>query len=329
MLILVFIAALIFNQLLVYGISQAKGQLKIVMNAVPVTEVLEDTAVADSVKYKLEFIQDVRSYAFDSLGIERNENYTTFYDQKQRPLLWVLSAAEPFELKAYQWTFPVVGKVGYKGFFNWNRALIERSSLKEKGYDTDLSTAGGWSTLGYFKDPVLSQMLRHNEGMLAELIIHELTHGTLYVKSDVTFNENLASFIGEHGAEMYLDHRYGKNSEQLRQYLAERNDHKLFSSLALKYSRKLDSLYKTEEKEMERKKRDLIFQFVSEVKRSPFANQRFKTYARKAYSSGNAFFLSYVRYDSKLGDFQKELDEKYKGDLRAYLAALKLRYGKH
>ncbi len=329
MLIMLFILALVFNQLLVYGISQGKGQLKIVLGAVPVSDVINDPVTPDSVKRKLLLIQEIREFAFDSLGINESENYTTFFDQKGKALLWVLTAAEPYEMKSYQWKFPVVGKVGYKGFFNLNRGIIERAQLKAKGYDTDLGKVSGWSTLGYFKDPVLSQMLRNNDGMLAELIIHELTHGTIYVKSDVTFNENLASFIGEQGAVMFLDHHYGKNSKELKEYLDERSDHKAFSTAALKYSKKLDSLYRLNlpEEKTKENKQALIMKFVREIRHHPFNNRRFNSYAKKAYSAGNAFFLSYVRYDSKLKSFEKELNDDHNGNLRSFLDSLKLEYG--
>ena len=33
-----------------------------------------------------------------------------------------------------------------------------------------------------------------------QVFIHELTHGTLYVKDGVSYNENLASFVGDEGA---------------------------------------------------------------------------------------------------------------------------------
>lgn len=323
-----FCVALIFNDLLVYGLSQGKGQLKIILDAQPVPEVLSDANVHDSIKDKLQFIQEIRKYAFDSLGITPNENYTTYYEQHGKPLLWVLTAADPYKMKAYEWRFPVVGRVGYKGYFDRSRAYIEEADLRLQGLDTDVGQVGGWSTLGYFKDPVLSQMLRNSKGMLAELIIHELTHGTIYVKSNVTFNENLASFIGEQGAIRFLSLAFGDSSTELKSYLREKRDEKLFSETALRYASQLDSLYKVHpDSSAGRAKREIILSFVSEIKDYPFQNRRFKTYAMKSLRAGNAFFLSFIRYESKLGDFQTELDSLHKGNLHAYLASLKLKYG--
>lgn len=97
--------------------------------------------------------------------------------------MYVVTACAPFAFQPRMWHFPVVGSFPYKGFFEKNKALAEAKKIKEEeGLEVSVRTAGGWSTLGWFKDPVLSNMLNRSEGDLANLIIHELTHGTLFVK---------------------------------------------------------------------------------------------------------------------------------------------------
>ena len=76
----------IFNfSLVIYGFGQLKGQLHIVMNARSLKEVLNDSAVPDSVKQKIAFIELVKKYAIDSLELKPSQNYTTFYDQENKP----------------------------------------------------------------------------------------------------------------------------------------------------------------------------------------------------------------------------------------------------
>ena len=82
--------------------------------------------------------------------------------------------------------------------------MLEKE-LKEEGLDTNIRTAGGWSTLGWFEDPILSNMLNDSEAGFAELLIHELTHGTLFVKDSVRFNENLATFYWDQRNREILD----------------------------------------------------------------------------------------------------------------------------
>ena len=206
-------------------------------------EVLDDKAVPDSVKQKIQFIETVKRFAIDSIGLKPSENYTTFYDQDNKPLLWVLTVSEPFKLKAYEWKFPLLGSVSYKGFFDYDNAKEEELSMKSQGYDTDLGEVSAWSTLGWFHDPILSNMIYRSKGQIAELIIHELTHSTIYLKSNVNLNENLASVCGEQGAIRFLKSVYGEKSDELTDYLNRKEDYDRFSRQMLIGTHLLDSLY--------------------------------------------------------------------------------------
>lgn len=239
------LCCLIFHNILIYGISQGKGQLAIVINAKPIDELLQQENCSDSVKQKLILIQEIKQFAIDSLGINPSENYSSYYDQTNQQKLLTISACEPFSFKAKEWTFPFLGTVSYKGFFNAEKAKKEILKLKQHNFDVDVYTPSGWSTLGWFNDPVLSGMLKRNDGQLANLIIHELTHGTLYVKDNVTFNENLSNFIGDKGAQQFLIYKYGKTSKQYATYFQNKNDEAIYNEYILKSKNRLDSLYKT------------------------------------------------------------------------------------
>ena len=229
LLFVAFLILCVFNyKVLNYGIAQAKGEIKILMDVKDINEVLASKDFPDSLKPKLVLIQEIKKFAEDSLGIKKSENYTTIYDQKGYTLMWMLMASKPFAMEAKQWHFPFLGDFSYKGFFDKKKARTEQYNLKQEGYDTELGKASGWSTLGWFKDPVLSNMLYNSKGVLAELIIHELTHGTLYVKNNVDFNENLASFVGEKGAEKFLLMKFGKHSEEITNYKSNLADEKVF-----------------------------------------------------------------------------------------------------
>jgi predicted aminopeptidase len=263
----------------------------------------------------------------------KSDNYTSYYDQKGKPRLLTISAAEPFDLEAYHWTFPVLGSVSYKGYFNRKRADREILDLRMKGYDVDLYYPSGWSTLGWFKDPVLSGMLKREEHDLADLIIHELTHGTLYVKSSVTFNENLANFIGDKGAEKFLLSRFGPRSKEYRQYKRSKSDEKVYSTYMLAASYRLDSLYmhlnashlSVEEKKAAKTK--LLTDISIKVMKLPlFQKKKYFKYSLQSFREGNAFFMSFRRYDSQYDIFDNEFRRNYNSDLRPYLEALKQRY---
>ncbi|MEM9024906.1 MAG: aminopeptidase, partial [Bacteroidota bacterium] len=65
-----------------------------------------------------------RQFAIDSLGINDSENYRSVYDQQGEPILWVVTACDPYSLDRHYWHYPFLGKLGYMGAF---QALQGRS----------------------------------------------------------------------------------------------------------------------------------------------------------------------------------------------------------
>ncbi|GAB5523548.1 MAG: aminopeptidase [Roseivirga sp.] len=316
-----------------YGLMQLRGQLRVVNNAIPLEEFLQLPETTDDERFKVQVIQEARTFAFDSLGINYSDNYTKIFDQEDKPSMYVVTACEPFEFKAKLWKFPVVGSVPYKGFFIREKAMEEARSIRAAdSIDVSVRTAGGWSTLGWFNDPVLSNMLKRSEGDLASLIIHELTHGTLYIKDSVTFNENLASFIGDKGAVLFLEAKYGKRAPEVKDFLARQADEELFKNYMLFASKKLDSTYvamasvegmtRVEKQEI---KDQMIEGIRSGIDTVSFQSDRYKAYFEK-YKPDNTFFMSFLRYNSVLGLLEEELNDNFGGDLKRYLIYLKETY---
>jgi predicted aminopeptidase len=317
--------------LLVYGINQGIGQLRIVWNAKPIEEVMRDPAFPDSLKQKLKLIDEVRKFAIDSLGLKDTDNYKTLFDQKGEELMWVVTACAPFELKPKTWTFPIVGEVPYKGFFDKEKAKKERDRLVQEGFDVSVRNPGGWSTLGWFKDPILSEMLKRSEGDLASLIIHEMVHATLWVKDSVDFNENLASFIGDTAAYDFLAYKYGKQSKAYTTYLYEDQDYRKFSKYILMASGKLDSLYQTlqpdESVDEKKKKKEAMMKAI--VQNMDTLKLELNKNPSKRYEKrlpNNTYFMAYRHYQSKQTTFKEDFDQRYHGDLRAYVKFLSTKY---
>ncbi|HEY0029781.1 MAG TPA: aminopeptidase [Bacteroidia bacterium] len=333
-LLLVFLLiCLVWHKLVIYGLEQGEGQLELVWNARPVEDVLKDPSFPDSLKLKLNLITEIKQYTIDSLGMEPSENYTRVYDQKNQAVLFTVSGCEPFAFKPKEWRFPVLGTVPYVGFFNKEKARKEVLKLKAEGYDVDIYSPSGWSTLGWFRDPILSNMLKQNERSIANLIIHELTHGTLFIKNDVNFNENLANFIGDKGAERFLIMKYGKDSKQHEDYIQNKVDEKIYDDYILKGAERLDSLYKRmmddEETDLVRKekKKKMIMEIVVGVNRLPlYKKKNYFNYTLQAFHEGNAFFMSFTRYDSQYDFFESEYKRLYNSDLKKYMIAMKEKY---
>lgn len=318
--------------LILYGFSQLRGQLKIVWNARPVQEILESPLYPDSLKDRLRFIQEVRKYAVDSLGLKESSNYTTLYDQEGKPLLMVLTASEAFSISPYRWHFPVLGSVPYKGFFDFEKGAEEQRMLKQKGYDTDYGEVSAWSTLGWFKDPILSGMLDRDDGHLAELIIHELTHATLYVKDDVDFNENLASFVGEQGAIRFLEDKFGSDSEKLLHYKHRLSDYTVFSQFMVEATKRMDSLYSaiaSYDIETKKTKKDSAFSALKvELRSLPFADSSRFTGVFEKRKPNNAYLLNFVRYDAQKDSLNMIFKKKYEENFGDFIQAMKNQFGK-
>ena len=318
-------------ELVSYGYMQARGQLEVIMNAQPIDDLLEDPLFPDSLKTKLRLVSEIRQYSIDHLGINDADSYKTVFDQKGKTTLWNLTACEPFALEAKTWSFPLLGSFPYKGFFDLEKAKEERKALIDEGYDTRIRPVNGWSTLGWFDDPILSNMLSRPEGALAELIIHELTHGTLYIKDSAEYNENLATFIGEQGARQFLLSKYGSLSQELDEYIGREHDNEKYIDHFIRGGSLLDSLYGTMNASMtyDRKlgmKKALIQEIVNQLDTITFISNR--NYSRRFAKTlpNNAFFMSFMRYHAKQGLFEHEFKVDHKSDIKSYLTYLKQKY---
>ena len=114
-------------------------------------------------------------------------------------------AAPRDSLEPYTWWFPIVGRIPYRGYFNKDRADAEAAEMEQRGYDTMVRPAVAFSSLGFFNDPLLSNLLRLSRVELAGVIIHELFHRTYFLASDVMFDESAATYVGSAGAVKFFE----------------------------------------------------------------------------------------------------------------------------
>jgi predicted aminopeptidase len=131
------------------------------------------------------------------------------------------------------------------------------------------------------------------------LLLHELTHGTIYLPGGTEFNEGLASFVGWQGALEFARRRRGIASEQydrtVRAFAAEeRRDAK-----ALEVFKKLDELYR------------------SGAPRDEILAKRDKVAGRKVNNAEILMQRRYGRYD----EFREKF-EKAGGEWRDFFEAL-------
>ncbi len=72
----------------------------------------------------------------------------------------VLSGAYRDRLQPITWWFPIVGRVPYKGFFDFQAAVQAAADLHRLGFDAYVRPSPAFSTLGWFDDPIVSTSLQ-------------------------------------------------------------------------------------------------------------------------------------------------------------------------
>ena len=317
LLFILFSGFLYYQDVILYGALQAKGQILILLTARPIATYLDDADYPDSLKLRIQQIQQIKAYS-EKIGLKATNNYTSLYDQKNKASLWNLSACHPYKFENKIWSFPFLGSFGYKGFFDLSQAQIEREYLEKEGYDTRIRSVNAWSTLGWFKDPILSNMLNNTEAQIAETLFHELTHNTLFLKNQLQFNENLASFFGKKASIDYLNFFYGPHAEQMTDYLSDLEDSEKFRQHILRGKQSLDVLYQsfgdTDDLNFKAaKKNKTIRSIVNHLDTIQFCNINYYSIFNKSLPN-NTYFMSYTRYyaeehklDSIFNYYEKDL----------------------
>ena len=235
-----------------YLLQQAPGQLSILLNREAIPKLLEDPGLDPEVRAKLELVLDVKKYAEDQVGLVHNKNYTVYTEIDRDAVVYTLSACPPLSFKIMTWKFPIVGEAPYLGFFKKSNGDEKKAKLEAEGYDVYLRPAGAYSMLGIASDPVYSPLLKDNDADLANLVVHELTHATIWVPGQVEFNESVALFVGNQGSLEYLSRRFGPESEPVRYAQGANEDDKLFSVFLGELYRELETLYQSDAPDAEK-----------------------------------------------------------------------------
>lgn len=190
-----------------YYMQAAAGQWQVLRKREPIVEVMDDEGSSQELVERLRLVQDARDFSIETLGLPDNKSYRSYADIERDFVVWNVFAAPEFSLQPRQWCFPIAGCVNYRGYFSRDDAYREAGRLADDGYDVAVGGISAYSTLGNFKDPVLSSMLRWDDIQLVGTLFHELAHQVLYVKDDSAFNESFATAVEEFGLRRWLEER--------------------------------------------------------------------------------------------------------------------------
>ena len=190
-----------------YYMQAAAGQLELVNEQRPLADALRRERDPER-RRLLALVPDIRAFGRDVMQLRPGRSYQSYFATERTGIAYVISASARTRFEPHLFTFPIVGSVAYKSFFAEAEARAAAAELEAEGYDVWVGPATAYSTLGYFRDPVTTVMMRKGFTAFVEVLLHEMTHGRLYVPGQTDFSEQLASFAGERGAEQYLRSRF-------------------------------------------------------------------------------------------------------------------------
>jgi predicted aminopeptidase len=302
-----------------YVVRSAYFQAELLGARTDVERVRAAGSLSEAQVAKLDLIADVKAYGRE-IGLKSTDNYETIASGWDRTI-WNLSACKPLSLKPRTWTFPIVGRVPYLGFFRKKDAEGWRSRLEADGYETYLRRAGAYSTLGWFRDPILMPMLKWGNHRLAETVLHELAHATLWIKGSVKFNESFANFFGNTAAMRYMSARHGSESDQVVKARMSAKESARWRGVLRGLYQDLDTLYADETLSSAAKlaqKQKLFDGLGDRILAADMSNpERFQRAAKRG-PWNNARMMQYRTYNHNRDRFQTLLDQS-DGDLLKFI----------
>jgi predicted aminopeptidase len=305
-----------------YTLKQGAALLGYLSRAVPLETL--SRAGGDDARFAA-LVADIRLFAMQDLGLKNTKNYTRYVAIDRDYLAAVVSACAPDSFTAYQWHFPVVGTMPYKGFFDPADARALAASLEKKGLDVWVRGVDAFSTLGYFRDPLYSYMQNYSAYELADVLIHELFHATVFIKNQMQFNEELAEFTGRTGAKLYIESRYGKDAPQIAEAALRREDGAVYVAFLQKLKEQLAGIYAQDLPRAEKLARKAAAIRAAQTQFTAVYDSMFQTDSYRFFASlevNNAYLQLYSLYHES-GGYLEDLYQTTGSDLPAFIAAAK------
>jgi predicted aminopeptidase len=306
-----------------YYTHLAYGQLRLVWGAVPVERAIQDGPLSPEERERIHLIGMVKKFGEEELGLKSTGSYETVYLKSRQNPLHTVSASPKDRLARVTWWFPIVGEMPYIGFFDVESANERKAQLVKQDLDVIVSKANAYSTLGWFNDPVTLNLLDAGDVELAQIILHEMTHTTLYVKGQGEFNEGIAMLVGLVGASRFFEQKYGAAHElavEAKQAIAEERSFSLFLDSVLK---RLEELYGSPlDYEEKLSRREATFSAAIEEFSGLRKDLRMQRYGRFGSSGlNNASLMSLALYHRHFSLFEDLLSRE--GSVRNMLETLR------
>jgi predicted aminopeptidase len=252
---LLMIGALSGCQTIRFYSQAAAGQYEILAHQTPIDGLIANPATDPKLKAQLELVQRLREFAAKELKLWPDGSYLKYVDLHRPFVVWNVTVAPQLSLEPKTWWFPIVGSVCYTGYFSEAGARRCAAIWNKRGWDTYIGEVPAYSTLGWFRDPLLNTFVFESEADLADTIFHELTHRRLFVAGDTDFNEAFATMVAEEGVRRWF--AASANARAYQSYREELRREHDFLNLVLATRHELENVYEdarlTEAAKLQRK----------------------------------------------------------------------------
>ncbi len=213
-----------------YAYRSAAGEAGLLWRRRSIAKTIADPATSPGRRESLKLALDARRYAVERLALEPSSDFST-WTPVDGAVTWLVYACSTTSLKPVTFLgFP------YKGHFRKEWAEREAAAWTARGYDAAVFPASAFNA-PFVSDPLPSSVLDEGPGSLAELLIHETAHGTLGNE------ESTAQWIGERGAELFLNERFGPESPELREWKEDRDAGEKRAALFDALAKRLEACY--------------------------------------------------------------------------------------
>jgi len=240
-LLLLVVTTLTGCQAISYYAQAIRGHCQVLSRRQSCEKLIADPTTPKELRAKLQLAEEVCDFAKRELKLPVNGHYQCYADVGRRYVVWNVTASPEFSLESKTWWYPIVGSLDYRGYFAEQSARDYADRMARKGFDVYVEGVEAYSTLGWFKDPLLNTFIHHFGAALAEILFHELAHQRVFASGDTDFNEAFATTIGQEGARRWLRNR--GDTSALEEYLLVLQRNSQFVQLVADTRQSLEVLY--------------------------------------------------------------------------------------
>ncbi len=285
------------------------GHFRIMGCRVPIDDELKKLHLDIDNQKKLHLVLEVRSFASRELGLPNNKSYKMYSEIDRQYVGWNVYATPRFSVEPKTWFFPIAGSTVYRGYFSKGEALHFAEEMAKKDFDVFVGPFIGYSTLGWYDDPVLSCQLRLKPIQLAGLIFHELAHQEYYLPGDSRFSEAFAVTVERAGVLQWL--KATKREDLIIEALRMRDEEDAIVKRKLKARNQLRILYRSglDPNSLEQKKKAIFQALKKDLHGISPAGITFPNRNGEECEYNNASLVPVDTYSSLVPVFQSILND--------------------